>query len=100
LHRWRGNHGGAVRELVAVRDQIWRIGGSHAKRDLFGEMLIDSALRAGQTKEARALLAERLERRLRNASGWRHFAEALDRLGNDEDASIARERAAELVAPH
>jgi tetratricopeptide (TPR) repeat protein len=100
LARRRGDHGGAVRELVAVRDQIWRIGGSHAQRDLFEEMLIDSALRAGQTKEARALLAGRLERRPRNAWGWRHFAEALDRLGNDEGASSARKRAAELVAPH
>jgi predicted Zn-dependent protease len=86
--------------LESVIPRMTEIGGSHAQRDLFGEMLIDSALRAGQTKEARALLAERLERRPRNAWGWRHFAEALDRLGNDEGASSARERAAELVAPH
>jgi tetratricopeptide (TPR) repeat protein len=100
LARNRGDHAATARELAAVRDRIWRIGGSHAQRDLFEEMLIDSALRAGETEEARALLAERLQRRPRNAWGWRHFAKALSRLGDDEGASSARERAAELVLPH
>ena len=95
----RGDHGNAVRELVVVRDKIWRIGGSHAQRDLFEEMLIDAALRAGKTESARALLTERLERRPRSAWGWRHFAKVLDRLGDDEGASTARKKAAELVAP-
>jgi predicted Zn-dependent protease len=42
--------------------------------------------------EARAV--ERLERRPRNIWGWQHFAEAIDRLGDDEGASSARNRAA------
>ena len=95
-----GDHRSAVRELAAVRDQIWRIGGSHAQRDLFEEMLIDSALRVEATEDARTLLAARLERRPRNIWGWRHLAKALDRLGDDEGASSARDRAAELVAPY
>jgi len=93
----RGDHSDAV-ELSAARDKIWRIGGSHAQRDLFEEMLIDSALRAGATEEARRLLAERLERRPRNAWGWRHLAKALDSLEDDAGAAGARRRAAQLVA--
>ena len=69
------------RELAAVRGRIRRIGGSHAQRDLFEEMLIDSALRAGDAETAKRLLTERLERRPRNAWGWRHLAAALDALG-------------------
>jgi hypothetical protein len=94
----RGEHGAAVRELSAVRDKIWRIGGSHAQRDLFEEMLIGSALQAGNAKEARRLLGERLERRPRNAWGWRYLAKVLDRFGDDKGAARARTRAAQLVA--
>jgi hypothetical protein len=60
LARQRGDHAAASRELAAVRDNIWRIGGSHAQRDLFEEMLIDSALRAGEVGKARSLLEQRL----------------------------------------
>ena len=86
----RVDHGAAVRELSAVRDKIWRIGGSHAQRDLFDVMLIDLALRAGDAETARRLLGERLERRPRNAWAWRHLAKALHRVGDDEGAASAR----------
>jgi tetratricopeptide (TPR) repeat protein len=92
----RGDHGNAVRALAAVRDRIRRIGGSHAQRDLFEEMLIDSALRAGEAEAAKGLLTERLERRPRNAWGWRHLAAALDALGERDGASGARAKAMEL----
>jgi predicted Zn-dependent protease len=90
LARQRGDHADASHELAAVRDKIWRIGGSHAQRDLFEEMLIDSALRAGEVGTARSLLDERLTRRPRNAWGWRHLALALDQLGDQPAAAAAR----------
>jgi hypothetical protein len=59
---WRG----VVETLAPIRRDIARIGGSHAQRDLYDEMLIDAALRADPAL-AQALLAERLARRPRNA---------------------------------
>ena len=83
-HR-RGDYTRVMKELLPVRDTILRIGGSHAQRDLFEEMLIDSVLRAGRFDQAKVLLADRLERRPRNAWGWRHYANVLDRLGDDAE---------------
>jgi tetratricopeptide (TPR) repeat protein len=65
-HR-RGDYAAAMDGLLAVRREIWRIGGSHAQRDLFEEMLIDAALRAGPESQAKALLARRRETRPGNA---------------------------------
>ncbi|HEV2303287.1 MAG TPA: tetratricopeptide repeat protein [Stellaceae bacterium] len=65
-HR-RGDWAGAFEALLPVRERVWRIGGSHAQRDLFEEMLIDAALRGGRESEAQALVAERRAARPGNA---------------------------------
>jgi tetratricopeptide (TPR) repeat protein len=96
-HR-RGDYQCALDQLLAVRDTIHQIGGSHAQRDLFEEMLIDSALRAGRVDQAKILLVARLDRRPRNAWGWRHYAQALDRLGDDRGAARARAEAQQFMA--
>jgi tetratricopeptide (TPR) repeat protein len=75
-HR-RGLYGDAVAELVPVRTQFRRIGGSHAQRDLFDQLLIDSAWRGGRLDVAAELLAERVARRPRNIWGWKHYASVL-----------------------
>jgi tetratricopeptide (TPR) repeat protein len=93
----RGDYAEAMRQLAEVRDKIWQIGGSNAQRDLFEEMLIDSALRAGDPKTAKTLLTERLETRPRNGWGWRHLSQALDALGEDQAAATARAKAAVLA---
>jgi tetratricopeptide (TPR) repeat protein len=67
-HR-RGSYGDAVDALLPVRSQLRRIGGSHAQRDLFNQLLIDAAWRAGRLDAARDLLAERLARRPTNRWG-------------------------------
>lgn len=47
-------------ELMApVRGQIWRIGGSHAQRDLFEQILLDARMRSGQWQKARKTLEYR-----------------------------------------
>jgi len=96
-HR-RKDYAAVVEELLPVRDTIRRIGGSHAQRDLFEEMLIDSVLRAARFDQARGLLADRLEQRPRNAWGWRHYAQVLDRLGDGDGAANARAAEERLIA--
>ena len=57
---WRAkDHARVVERLAPVRGNLWRIGGSHAQRDLFILMLLDSALRIGNKSLANTLLAER-----------------------------------------
>lgn len=45
--------------IASVRQQIWRIGGSHAQRDLFEQILLDARLRSGQWEAARKTLEHR-----------------------------------------
>jgi tetratricopeptide (TPR) repeat protein len=45
--------------LAPVRGELWRIGGSHAQRDLFTLLLLDSALKTNDMPLARAVHAER-----------------------------------------
>jgi hypothetical protein len=45
-----------------VLDQLVRVGGSWAQRDLFEHTLLAAYLRAGRPAEARALLARRVAR--------------------------------------
>ncbi len=61
-HR-RGDYGRATDLLLPLRAAFARIGGSHAQRDLFAKLLIDSAVRAGRIDVARDLLRARLAAR-------------------------------------
>jgi predicted Zn-dependent protease len=96
-HR-RGDYQSAIDQLLAVRDTIRRIGGSLPQRHLFQEMMIDAALRAGRIDQAKILLAAPLDRRPRNAWGWRQYAQALDRFGDDGGAARSRAEAEQLMA--
>lgn len=79
-HR-RGLYGEVVEALMPVRGHFRRIGGSHAQRDLFDQLLIDSAWRGHRLDVAAELLAERTRRRPRNIWGWKHYAAVLDARG-------------------
>jgi pentatricopeptide repeat protein len=56
----RGEFDRAVERLAPARKQLWRIGGSHAQRDVFWQTLIDACLRGGRTEDARGFLQEAL----------------------------------------
>lgn len=57
---WRSrDHARVVRFLEPVLGELWRIGGSHAQRDLFMLLLVDAALRSGNDSLARGLLGSR-----------------------------------------
>lgn len=55
-----GQFGQAVDLMLPIRYDIFRIGGSHAQRDLFAMVLIDSAIKSGRENVAKMLLSERL----------------------------------------
>ena len=57
---WRAKEAAAVvRKLEPVVQQLWRVGGSHAQRDLFTLLLVDAALRSGSDSLAHGLLGSR-----------------------------------------
>ena len=87
-----------VELLLPLRSAIRTIGGSHAQRDLFQQMLIDAALKDGRFVLARALLSERTHLRPRNAWGWLHYAKAAEALNDAGAALAARAEAKRLLA--
>jgi tetratricopeptide (TPR) repeat protein len=64
----RGAFARVLDRLLPVRQAIRHIGGSHAQRDLFAQLVIDAAVKAGRRDVARDLLRERLAARPQN--GW------------------------------
>ena len=94
----RGGYGAAVDLLAPVRREVYRVGGSHAQRDLFFRLLVASALRAGRYELAGALAAERNGRNPGSVWGWKRAAEAMDGLGDGARAAAARQRAEALLA--
>jgi tetratricopeptide (TPR) repeat protein len=88
-HR-RGRFDEAVTALAPARGEIRRIGGSHAQRDVFEQLLIDSAWRARQHAFAAELLAERTSRRPRNIWAWKHYAAVLAESHASRAADAAR----------
>lgn len=87
-----GDFSAAQETLAAVRSSLGEIGGSHAQRDVFEQMLIESALRAGNRGAASGLLHERLGRRPGN--GWaqrrlERIETPLDRANGGSSSAIA-----------
>ena len=63
----RGAHEQAVALLQPVRFDLWRIGGSHAQRDIVDWTMTESAVRGGLRDVALSLARERLGTRPRSA---------------------------------
>lgn len=55
----RGRYADAVRWLSLANPRMTEIGGSHAQRDLFGQLLLDAHLKLGHWQTAHALLEMR-----------------------------------------
>jgi tetratricopeptide (TPR) repeat protein len=72
----RGAYEQAVSALLPVRVELWRIGGSHAQRDVVDWTLTEAAARAGQRDVAVSLAHERLARRPRSAPNRRFLRQA------------------------
>jgi tetratricopeptide (TPR) repeat protein len=82
--------------LLPVKPIAHRFGGSHAQRDVINLTLIEAALRSGQGRLARALMAERTDLKPTSPYNWATTARALDLLGAKEEAERARARAIAL----
>ena len=54
----QGNHEQVVNLLWPIRRELTQIGGSHAQRDLFFQVLVDSAVRAGRDAQLSVLLQD------------------------------------------
>ncbi|MSO64585.1 MAG: tetratricopeptide repeat protein [Alphaproteobacteria bacterium] len=93
----RGDYAGALAKLMPVRYDVLLIGGSHAQRDLFAQWIIECALKAGDHRTAKALLAERTAAHPQSPWGWRRFAAALHGLGEEQAASDAENKAKQLL---
>ena len=59
----REDYAGAVDRLMAVRADLWRMGGSTAQRDLIEWTLTEASVRAGMSGMARSLANERIAAR-------------------------------------
>jgi hypothetical protein len=88
-HR-RGRYNDVVATLTPVRREFRRIGGSHAQRDIFEQLLIDAAWRGQHYVLAAEFLAERTARRPRNLWAWKHYATILDAMHASGAADAAR----------
>jgi hypothetical protein len=65
------NYPACVKHLEPVLDDVVRIGGSHAQREIIEDTFIVALMRCGEPARARALLDRRLHRRPSpRDSGW------------------------------
>lgn len=83
---------------MALRYDLHSVGGSHAQRDIFSQVLIESAIRSKRLNLARSLLAERLAEKPSSRGSWLKYAETLEGLGDAQRATAARERADAVLA--
>ena len=76
---YEADFAGAYQKLMRARAAMQSIGGSHAQRDVFERLTIDTAIRANLFNEAKYLLSDRAHRR-----------GAIDRFGKDRSDILSR----------
>lgn len=94
----QGRHDQVVDILLPLREQFALVGGSHAQRDIFERVLLESALAAGRTALARALSAERVDQKPASPYNWSVHARAMELAGDGPAAAVARHKATTLAA--
>jgi tetratricopeptide (TPR) repeat protein len=83
--------------LLPVKDDIYCVGGSHAQRDLFEQLLIDSTLRSHQIQVTRSLLWERIAKRPDDLWAWRQLASVCEAFGDHENRLLAQSQVSRLL---
>lgn len=94
----RGHFSSAADLLDPIRNLIWRVGGSHAQRDIFTHLLIDAAIRDRRPAQARDLLRERLVKRPRELWSLRQLEAICREIGDSEGSLSARQEIDRLLA--
>jgi hypothetical protein len=79
----RGGYTRAIDELGQALPRLLEIGGSHAQRDLFAQVWLDSMIRAGQLVGAQNLLSQQLRGQPESARLERQAAQVYAALGLD-----------------
>ena len=82
-----------------IKDDLAPIGGSHAQRDLFPQVLGDALLKAGRFAQARSLYSERVTLRPSARTDWERLSEALGGLGDGVGSRTAANRALAAAEP-
>jgi hypothetical protein len=93
----QGAYDEAIQWIEPIADQIVRIGGSNAQREVFEDTLLEAYLRAGRYAPAEGLLRQRLGRRP-SARDLFWLARAQPGGGQLENARISRQDAQHLWA--
>lgn len=86
----RGDHARAIDELGQALPRLLEIGGSHAQRDLFTQVWLDSMIRDGQFVGAQNMLAQQLRGQPESARLKRQAAQVYAALGLDSLATSLR----------
>jgi len=87
-----GDYDKATDLIWPRRHDIVSIGGSHAQRDLFAQIMCDAAAHSSKRYVARSLLSERVLSRKSRKRNWEVYAELLAELGESERAAAARKQ--------
>jgi len=93
-----GDYDRTVETLLPIRFDYACVGGSHAQRDLFAQLLIEAAVKAGRFPLARALLSERAALKPSSGATWIKYAAVLTSLDDANAAAAAEQRGRELMA--
>ena len=89
-----GDHDAAWRKLESVIPRMTEIGGSHAQRDLFEQILLDAALKSGRFISAQQMLELRRQADPDGVPVNTALADMYGKLGLPQLAEEARARAA------
>jgi tetratricopeptide (TPR) repeat protein len=96
----RGDFEAAWRSLSAVMPRMAEAGGSHAQRDLFEQILLETAIRSGRTVTAQQMLELRHRADPASVPVNRALAAVYADLGLPAPAGKARARAAATLSRH
>jgi tetratricopeptide (TPR) repeat protein len=85
----RGDYAGAARWLGVANPRLTEIGGSHAQRDLFGQLLLDAHMKVGNWAIAEQMLEMRRTWDPDGVPTTKMLAKVYCKLGRPEDAREA-----------